>query len=270
MLLHIGAFQLDTDSGLTTPWHRLTPQTRILCALMFVFATTLTPNGHWLTWLVYGMGLAALIGLSRVTLAVLLKRVAVESSFITVVLLGTLFRTGGAVVWRWGWLQVTTTGLTVLGSVSCKALLCLLMLNLLVITTAIPQLLQALVSLKVPPLLVAILASMYRYIGVLIDEFNTMRRAAAARNLLGSLVKNNRHQRIVIGNMIGSLFIRTYERGERIHQAMLARGYQGLPPASELPRAGYRDQVALTLTVMLGLIGQVIYLHRIDQLDQLF
>jgi cobalt/nickel transport system permease protein len=267
MLLHIGAFQLDADSGLSTAWHRLTPQTRILCAMLFVFATTLTPNGHWVTWLIYGLGLVTIILLSQVTLSILLKRVAVESSFIGVVLLGTLFRGGGTVVWHWGWLQITTTGLTVLGSVSCKALLCLLMLNLLVITTSIPHLLHALVSLKVPPLLVAILASMYRYIGVLIDEFNTMRRAAASRNLLGRLVGSSRHQRLVIGNMFGSLFIRTYERGERIHQAMLARGYQGLPPVSELPKATYRDQIALILMVILTMTGQVIYLYRLRDLQ---
>ncbi|MFM7423589.1 MAG: cobalt ECF transporter T component CbiQ [Elainella sp.] len=255
-MLHIGGFQLDIDSGLTTPWHRLAPPTRLLCALLFVFATSLTPNGRWLTWAIYGLGLGIVILLSRVNLVVLLQRVAVESAFIGVVLLGTLFRDGGEVLWRWGWLRITTVGLTVLGSVSLKALLCLLMLNLLVLTTSIPDLLSAMVALRVSPLLVAIFASMYRYIAVLIDEFNTMRRAAASRNLVGS----NRYQRLVVGNMIGALFIRTYERGERIHQAMLSRGYSGIPPAVKLTRGSYRDWVALTLTLTLGLLGQMIYL----------
>jgi cobalt/nickel transport system permease protein len=46
MLLHMGAFQLDVDSKLSTPWHSLAPRTRVLCALLFVFATTLTLNRH--------------------------------------------------------------------------------------------------------------------------------------------------------------------------------------------------------------------------------
>jgi cobalt/nickel transport system permease protein len=97
---------------------------------------------------------------------------------------------------------------------------------------------------------------MYRYIGVLIGEFNAMRRAAASRNLMGS----NRWQRLVIGNMMGSLFIRTYERGDRVYQAMLARGYQGLPPVEKMPPGGRNDMIALTLTIILALIGQAIYL----------
>jgi cobalt/nickel transport system permease protein len=257
LLLHLGAFQLDVDSKLSTPWHGLAARTRVLCALLFVFATTLTPNGHWWTWAIYGVGLAVLIGCCRVTLPILLQRVAVEASFIGVVLLGTLFRGGGVVLWQWGWLQVTSEGVLVLGSVALKAFLCLLMLNLLTLTTPIPLLLQALTELKLPPLLVAVIASMYRYIAVLVDEFKTMRRAAASRNLLGS----NRQQRLVVGNMIGSLFIRTYERGDRIHQAMLARGYTGLPPVADLPQSQGRDRVALTLMLLLTLLGQAIYLN---------
>lgn len=256
MLLHVGAFHLDIDSKQVTPWHQLTPHTRLLCALLIVFAIVLTPNGHWWTWAIYGLALLALVLLSRVTLPVLLKRVAVESVFIFVVVLGTLFREGGRVIWAWGPLQITAVGLTILGSVILKALLSLLILNVLTLTTSVPALLNALVVLRTPPLLVAILASMYRYLNVLIGEFNAMRRAAVCRNLMGS----NRWQRLVVGNMMGSLFIRTYERGERVYQAMLARGYQGVPPVERVPKGGRRDIFALTFTVILALLGQAVYL----------
>lgn len=251
MLLHVGAFHLDVDSGRTTPWHALAPRTRLLCVLLTVFAIALTPNGRWWTWAIYGLGVLSVVGLSRVTWTLLLKRLAVEFSFIGVVLLGTLFRSDGEVLWSWGPLQITTVGLTVLGSVTTKALLSLVMLNVLTLTTSVPALLNALVALRTPPLLVAILASMYRYINVLVGEFNTMRRAAASRNLMGS----KRRQRLVIGNMMGSLFIRTYERGERVHQAMLSRGYQGVPPTAKVPSGGRRDVLALTMTVILALLG---------------
>jgi cobalt/nickel transport system permease protein len=258
MLLHIGAFNLDVDSKNVTPWHTLAPRTRILCTLLVVFAIGLTPNGHWWTWAIYGLAILGLLLLSQVTLPILLKRLAVEFTFIGVVLLGTLFRGGGEVLWAWGPLQITTVGLTVLGSVTLKALLSLMMLNLLTLTTSVSALLHALVQLRTPPILVATLASMYRYIGVLVGEFNAMRRAAAARNLMSS----NHWQRLVIGNMIGSLFIRTYERGERIHRAMLSRGYQGIPPVEKVPVGGRRDILALTLTLILVLLGQAIYLPR--------
>ena len=253
MLLHIGAFHVDVDSKRTTPWHALAPRTRLLCAVLSVFAIALTPNGHWLTWAIYGIGVAGVILLARVTLAVLPKRVGIEFAFVGVVLLGTLFQPGGEVLWSWGWLQITTEGLTVLGSVTLKVLLSLLTLNVLILTTSIPALLHALTVLRTPPLLVAILASMYRYIGVLMGELNAMRRAAAARNFSGS----NRWQRLVVGNMIGALFIRTYERGERVYQAMLARGYTGLPPVGEVPKGNWRDILALTLTLIWALVGQL-------------
>lgn len=256
MLLHVGAFRLDVDSERTTIWHSLAPQTRLLCVLLFVFAIALTPNGRWLTWAIYGAGVLTLILLSRITLPVLLKRVAIEFAFIGTILLGTLFRDGGEVLWQWGWFRITTTGLIVLGSVTLKAFLALLMLNVLTLTTSVPALLHALVVLRTPPLLVAILASMYRYISVLTEEFSSMRRAAISRNLAGS----KRWQRLVVGNMIGSLFIRTYDRGDRIYQAMLSRGYQGLSPVAEVPPGGRYDILALTLTATLALLGQLVYL----------
>mgnify|MGYP005844876787 CR=1 FL=1 len=257
MLLHVGAFHLDIDSQRVTLWHSLAPRTRVLCTLLSVFAIALTPNGRWWTWAIYGLGALSVVLLSRVTLRILLKRIALEFAFVGVVLLGTLFREGGEVLWSWGPLKITTVGLIVLGSVTLKAFLSLVMLNVLTLTTSVPALLNALIALRTPPLLVAILASMYRYINVLIGEFSAMRRAAVSRNLMG----NKGWQRLVIGNMMGSLFIRTYERGERVHQAMLSRGYQGVSHTVEkVPSGGRRDVVALTLTVILVLLGQGIYL----------
>ncbi len=255
MIFHVNTFQIDVDSHLSTFWHKLVPKTRVLFALLFVFATSFTPNGHWWTWGMYSLGLSIIIIISRVRLAVLIKRVVLEASFVSVVLLGTLFREGGQILWQWGWFRVTTEGLTVLGSVSFKAILCLFMLNVLTLTTSITDLLQALAALKMPPLLIAIFNSMYRYLGVLIDEFETMRRAAMSRNLM----INRRWQRIIIGNMIGSLFIRTYERGERIYQAMLARGYTGLLPVSQVPQGNYTDLAALIALILLISLGQGIY-----------
>lgn len=256
MLLHIGAFHLDIDSNQETPWHRLVPKARILCVLLLLFAIALTPNGRWLTWAVYGAGVLAIVLLSRVTLPVLLRRVAVEFVFIGVVIVGTLFRDGGEVLWQWGPLQITTEGLMVLGSVALKSVLSLVTLNVLTLTTPIPALLHGLTELRMPPLLVAILSSMYRYIAVLSEEFTSMRRAALSRNLMGG----NRWHRLVIGNMMGSLFIRTYERGERVYQAMLSRGYSGFLPPIDAPIQTWRDSLAMTLTAVLTLLGQAVYL----------
>jgi cobalt/nickel transport system permease protein len=180
----------------------------------------------------------------------------VELIFISTVLVGTLFRDGGIVLWQWGWLSVTSEGLVILASVFLKASLSLAMLNLLVLTTAVPDLFQALVALRIPRLLVAILAAMYRYTEVLIAEFNTMKRAATARNLM----TRSRWQRLVIGHMIGALFIRTYDRGVRIHQAMLARGYTGIPAIPDSSKVTKTDWVFVLFFLLVLLAGQLVYL----------
>jgi cobalt/nickel transport system permease protein len=93
------------------------------------------------------------------------------------------------------------------------------------------------------------MASMYRYITVLVADFSTMRRAAMSRNLMA----RPQGQRQVIGNMMGSLFVRSYERGDRIYQAMVSRGYQGTLPTEAMPPMTQPDTIALGL--MLGLVG---------------
>lgn len=269
MLLHIGGFHSHLDDGIGDStgsglWHNLAIQTKLVCTLMTVFAIAFTPNGRWGTWLVYGVVLICLLKISEVSVSKLVKRMAIESAFMSTVLLGTLFRGGGEVLWAWGSLQITTIGLMILGSVSCKAALSLLILNILTLSTSIPTLLHGLIVLRTPTLLVAILASMYRYIYVLVDEFAAMRRAAASRNFYGLNIwvrKQRDWQRQVLGNTIGMLFIRTYDRGDRIYQAMLARGYQGVPLVLETPPIGQRDFVALNLTLVVVLIGQAIYLQ---------
>ncbi|MEM8778828.1 MAG: cobalt ECF transporter T component CbiQ [Cyanobacteria bacterium P01_G01_bin.49] len=254
MLLHIHSFLTSPKKQPHTFWHSLAPQTRLLCSLISVFAIALTPHGQWKTWGVYGVAVLIIISLSRVSWGQLLTRVVVEFAFVGVVLLGTLFRPEGKVIWSWGIFKITTTGVMVLGSVTIKVVLSLLVLNTLILTTAIPDLFQALLALKMPPLLVAIMASMYRYIDVVSREFTTMRRAALSRNLMSNPAMIRR----VMGNAVGSLFIRSYERGEFIYQAMLSRGYQGIPKTSQQVTYRKRDLATLVLTTIVVIFGQVI------------
>jgi cobalt/nickel transport system permease protein len=249
---------LSNDSKQKTFWQKISPRTRLVCVLLMVLAIALTPNGNWWTWSIYGIGIAIAVLISKVNLSILFKRLALESAFLGVLLVGNLFHNTGEILWQWGWFKISTQGLIIVGSVGCKTILSLILLNVLTLTTSIPSLLQALVSLKTPPLLVAILASMYRYIEILIEESNSMRRAAMSRNLLN----NKRWQRLIIGNAIGGLFIRTYERGERVYLAMLSRGYRGLPPTPKVIKTKKHDRIALLLTVLVALFGQAVYFNK--------
>jgi cobalt/nickel transport system permease protein len=253
-----------SDRDRLNPWEQLAVHTRLLWIFLMVFAIALTPNGHWLTWLIYGIAALPILYWSQVNLKLLTQRMAIELAFGSVALLGTLFRQGGEVLWQWHWLQISTHGLMILGSVSIKAFLSLLFLNILTLSTSIPLLLQALVTLKIPPLLVSIMAAMCRYIDVLSQEFQSMRIAAQSRNFapqnLYAPQRRDRHwQRQVLGNMLGMLFIRTYNRGDRIHQAMIARGYQGTPVLTKSVAGGWRDRLALGCAIFIILLGQIMY-----------
>jgi cobalt/nickel transport system permease protein len=236
------------------PWQQLSPPGRVVCILSLVVAIVATPNGRWLSLGLYGFLVLLLLGLAQVPLFKLGQRLAVESSFASVLVLSTLFRQGEQILWQWGWLQVTDTGVFILTSVATKTSLALVLLNLLTLSTPIPELLQALAQLRLPPLLVAILASMYRYIGVLQAEFQAMSQAAQSRNL----TQRSAWRRWAVGSMIGSLFLRTLDRGERIYQAMVSRGYQGLPSAPKGWPLTLLDGLALGFISLLIIFGQVV------------
>lgn len=69
-----------------------------------------------------------------------------------------------------------------------------------------------------------LLSFMYRYLFVVIDEVTSMKQARDSRNFGGG---KKLWQIRTVGNMIGTLFLRSYERGERTYSAMVARGFDG-------------------------------------------
>jgi len=100
---------------------------------------------------------------------------------------------------------------------------------LLSVVTPFPDMLWALRALRFPKPLVSIVSFMYRYLFVLLDEALRLRRARAARcaqggqRAGGSLLWRGR----VAGGLVGNLLLRSFERSERIYNAMQARGFTG-------------------------------------------
>ncbi len=100
---------------------------------------------------------------------------------------------------------------------------------LLAFTTPFHDLVDALRELRLPRILISIISFMYRYLAVLTDEGSRMLRARDARSALGEGRGGGsiRWRATVTGRMVGSLFLRAYERSERIYAAMQARGFEG-------------------------------------------
>ena len=218
---------IDEYSELDSPIHNLDPRTKLITCFAFILFVVLTPVTNWQVFICFFCVVAALLLISKLPPYHILKRSLVIFPFVLMIAIFIPFFKQGEIAGSYniGWWQVSVTysGLLILANVVSKAWLCILILILLSSTTKLADLLRGLRQLHVPHVIVLILSFMYRYIFVLMDEMMRMRQARDSRNFGGSRL----HQLKTIGNMIGTLFIRSYERGERVYGAMLSRGFDG-------------------------------------------
>jgi len=218
---------IDQYSGLDSFVHRLDPRTKLICSLAFVLAVVLTPAGTWNVFVIYLLTLLGLIWLSQLPIKYVLKRSLVIFPFVIMIAVFVPFFKHGQVAVSYdigAWhIAVTYEGLAVLINVIVKSWLCILCLIILSSSTKFEELLHGMYRLKVPQVFVQITSFMYRYMFVLADQAMRMQMARDSRNF----GLNRRNIFKTMGNMIGMLFIRSYERAERIYAAMLSRGYNG-------------------------------------------
>jgi cobalt/nickel transport system permease protein len=240
--------------------HRLDPRLKLLATLAFVLATTSMPPRAWPGFvLLGGLALTAIL-VSQIPLLEALKHSAVALPFAAMVAVSLPFTRAGSVVWAWhplGWtLAVTDEGLVLFAAIVVKAWLAVMLSGLLVATTRFPDLLYAMRSLHVPAVLTATISFMYRYLFVLTDEAMRLQTARAARSAGGGRTVWWRAR--VLGGMIGSLFIRSYERSERIYAAMLSRGLSGeVRTLTKLAWQSHDTGVALAWAAALAAVATV-------------
>jgi cobalt/nickel transport system permease protein len=204
-----------------SPVHRARPELKLLALLTFMLAVVATPVAWQTAFVGYLMVLFAVIAVSGVPPTYLAKRMVVELPFLVFAALLPFVAQGprteilGVVVSEPG--LMAAVGLVV------KATLGVLASLTLAATTEPRDLLLGLERLRVPHQLVQIMGFMVRYLDVVGDELRRMRIALASR---GFVAHDPRHWP-VLARSTGALFIRSYERGERVHLAMVSRGYTG-------------------------------------------
>jgi len=187
--------------------HRL-PAALKLGAALFIIVTNVLMPIQWIAWFVCAAAVLVLAAVfSRLPVLFLLKRLLVLSPFVLGVVLVNAFQPVG----RGNWLGVAV-----------KGVLCLLTVLLVSNTTPFSQILRVLKSVRVPALLITTIALMHRYLFVLADEAERMRRARACR----TFKRGRRFEWSVLATVLGQLFIRATERAERIYDAMCARGWK--------------------------------------------
>lgn len=226
----------------SSPVHRLVPHAKLIGLASFVGIVALTPRRWVEVFVVDAAVAAAVVVTARLPLRLVAARLAVITPFVAfAILLPVIGDDEGERVVVAG-LDLSVDGLWAMGNIIAKAGLGATAGIVVTATTPVPQILTGLGRLRVPPPIVAIIAFMVRYLDLIVDELGRMRRAMIARGYDPRWVWQARP----IATSAGSLFVRTYERGERIHRAMLARGYTGTTADAD-PAPTTRSGLALAL-----------------------
>lgn len=240
-----------------SPVHRLAPEAKVVAVFAFVVAVALTPREALWVFAVDALVLLAVARLARVPYRFLFTRMLVVLPFVLFALLLPFIAEGDRTTVLG--VSVAVEGLWGMATILSRSLLGVAASVLLAATTEVPRILRGLERLRIPPVLTAIAAFMLRYLEVIAGELGRMRRAMTARGYDPRWLWQARP----IAASAGALFIRSYERGERVHAAMLARGWDGQMPdlvddratAGDWGRAALLPTTALVLAVTALLLG---------------
>ena len=231
----------------TSRLHRLAPAPKLVGLVAFVVIVALTPRREPLAFAVYLTVVVVVVAVARLPIRVVASRLVVIVPFLVFALVVPVIGTGEQV--QVFGLSVSEAGLWAAFGVAAKALLGATAAIVFAATTPVPDVVRALSELHVPSVIVGIVAFMFRYLDLIVDQLRRMRQAMVAR------CHDPRWLWQVgpIASSSGTLFVRSYERGERVHQAMLARGFDGrMPDLDERPTPTSDWPIALVPAVVAG------------------
>jgi cobalt/nickel transport system permease protein len=244
--------------------HAADGRVKLPVTVAYIFAVTLTPVGHWAALALMAAPLPAAILLGRLSPLLVLRRSALVLPFVLVAL-PLMFTKQGETLFTlppFGW-DASRQGLVAVISILAKSWLSVTAAVVLTATTSAADLVRALRFLALPRILVATVSFMYRYLFVIGEEALRLMRARDSRSAHVDGCKGGRSawwRAGVLGNMVGSLFLRSYERSERVYAAMQARGYDG--EARFLWNPPWRAaEITLGVLVALYAAGIQVYAH---------
>lgn len=202
-----------------SPVHRAPAHLKILALVGFMLAVVATPREWYAAFAVPLVVLLVVIAVSRVPAGYLAKRMVVEVPFVVFAALMPFVATGPRV----DVLGLSLSGAGLLGAwgLLVKGSLGVLASLTLAATTEPADVLRGLERLRMPSLIVQIMGFMIRYLDVVTGELGRMTTAMRSR---GCDPRSPRHWP-ALARALGALFVRSYERGERVHLAMLSRGH---------------------------------------------
>ncbi len=233
--------------------HKLDPKIRIIAVIILSFAAALCDN--LFVALLYFIISTVLICMARLNTKDVLHRIKPVFWFLLMiwVLLPITFE--GDILYRFYWLEISGSGLILCCKISIKSITILLYFTSLVATMNIACLGNGLHKLYVPDKMVFLLLMSYRYIAVIECEYKKLLRAAKFR---GFKPRTNLHSYKTFAYFAGMLFVRASFRAQRVHQAMLCRGFNKKFYSLDLYSANRFNFVFLFGILVIG-IGLILF-----------
>jgi len=207
-----------------SPVRRLPPVTKLVATLAFVVAVVATPREAVWAYLAYAVIVGGAVAAARLPPHRFVRRLAVELPFVAFALLLPML--GGGERTEVLGLSLSVAGLWGAWAILAKGTLGVAASVVLVSTTPAADLVEALHRLPVPKTITLIGGFMVRYLDVVAGDLHRMQVARVSRGDDPRWLGQVR----ALAATAGTVFVRTYERGERVQQAMVARGFDGTLP----------------------------------------
>jgi cobalt/nickel transport system permease protein len=241
----------------TSPLHRARPQCKLVAALLFVLAVVATPREAFWAYGVYALALAGLARVAGLPLTTLARRLVIELPFLLFALFLPLVGQGPRVEVLG--VPLAVEGLWAAWNIVVKGTLGVATTVILAATTPVPELLGGLERLRLPAAFTTVAGFMVRYADVITDEVRRMRIARISRGHDPRWIWQAR----AVAATAGTLFIRSYERGERVYLAMVSRGYTGsMPVLQDLGATRGQWLAALSLPVVAAAVAVCAWVAR--------
>jgi cobalt/nickel transport system permease protein len=220
---HAHPLHLDHDS----PVHRLPPQVKIVAVLLYTIIVVVTPRDEFVAFAGYALLVVVVAALARVPAGWLAKRATIELPFVLLAVALPFAGHGERVTWLG--MSLSVDGLYGAWNIFAKGTLGVLASLLLAASTTMRDLILGLDRLRCPRVFTQIATFMLRYLDILAEDARRMRIARLSRGYDPRFLWQVKA--FAVG--VGALFLRAYERGERVYLAMVSRGYDGRLPRPE-------------------------------------
>ena len=203
---------------------QLKPEIKIVSTFMIVLSIAFLSLESTVSIMVQTLIVLVMINLSKIKVSTYFKRLSIDIPFVLFALfLPFLSKGDNTVMFELFSLRIYETGFYEMISILIKITLCVSLAIVLTATTSNIEIIYGLQKLKISPLLISILSFAIRYIDVFIDEFKRVKVAMKSRGYDQKGLKGLKP----IAYASGALLIRGYERGERVYNSMISRGFNG-------------------------------------------